>query len=74
MTGEQLRAEANTQEWLVLLERNADPLDLATQPVLLVVDAHRAAEHHHTRMIAHALRQRIAQGRTANVERGAKVA
>ena len=63
-----LRAETNAEERLTFLERHFDPVDLAPQPIVFVIDAHRATENDGARMIRKARRQWIAITRTANVE------
>ncbi len=66
--GAHLRAEADAEERLVLLERNRDPVDLAADEIVGVVGAHRPAENHRAGMLRQARRQRIAEPRPAHVE------
>ncbi len=74
MARQQLRAEADAQKGLVFAKRRADPVDFALEPVVLVVDAHRAAENHRAGMIAHGLGQGVAETGAADVERRAEFA
>jgi len=64
-----LRAEADTEKGRGFAQRHADPVDLVLNPAIAVVRAHRTAEHHGARMVGQRRRQRIAERRTANVER-----
>jgi hypothetical protein len=73
MPGAHLRAEADTEKRLALLERHADPFNLAANEIVLVVGAHRAAENDAGRVLAHCVRQRVAKSRAANVERIAEI-
>ena len=68
LPGQHLGTKADTQEWLFLLQGNADPVDLARNPVVRVIGAHRAAEDHRTVMPGQGLRQGLAKARPADVE------
>ncbi len=63
-----LRAETDAEKRLGLLERHADPIDLAAYEIVIVVGAHRAAEDNGGRMLRHGRRQRIAEPRPAHIE------
>ena len=62
-----LRAETEAHERLLLFQRHADPVDFGLEPVVLVVGAHRAAENDGACVIAHGLRQGLAEARAAYV-------
>src|SRR6185503_9062458 len=66
--GQHLGAEANAEQWRLLLQRHADPLDLAQDEFVLVVGAHGAAEHHRPAVAGQRRRQRLAEARLADVE------
>ena len=68
-----LRAEADAEERLLLLERHRDPVDFAADEIVLVVGAHRAAEDHDAGVIGQRRRQRVVETRTAHVERMAEL-
>jgi hypothetical protein len=68
MAGEHLRAKADSEKRLVLVEWHLDPLDFAAQPVFFVVGAHRAAEDDGSGIVSESFRQRIAESRPADVE------
>src|SRR5579885_1838543 len=74
MTRHHLRAEADAEKRLVLAQRHADPVDLAPDELLLVIGALWTAENHSSGVPVHSLRQRIAEPRTANVERVTELA
>jgi len=63
-----LRAEADAEERLVVVERHGDPVDLTANEFVVVVGAHRAAENRRSRMTAHRIRQRIAEARASHVK------
>src|SRR5262249_4491040 len=69
MARQDLRAEADAEEWLLLAPRPPEPLDLAPDELLLVVGAHRPAEDDGARMVRERLRQRVAEARPPDVER-----
>src|SRR5262245_59775419 len=69
-----LRAEADTEKRLLLPERNREPVDLAANEIIGIVRAHRAAKIDGAGVVRHALRQRIAEARAAQVERMAALA
>jgi len=69
VTNHHLRTEAHAEKGHRLTQRHADPVDFILNPAIAVVGAHRAAEHHGPRMVGQRGRQRIAEGRAANVER-----
>ena len=72
MAGEHLRAEADAEQRLVLAERHGEPVDLAPDPVeVVVVGAHRSAEDDRAGVLGERRRQRLAEARAANVEREA---
>ena len=71
---EHLGAETDAEKRLALLERHADPIDLAPDEIVLVVGAHRTAEDDGAGMFRHGRRQRIAEARPAHVERVAELA
>ena len=52
MASEQLRAEADAKKRLLLFQRHVDPVDLAPEPIVLVIGAHRTAEDNGTGIIA----------------------
>ena len=68
MVGEHLRAEADAQERLLLLQRDADPFGLAADELVLVVGAHRPAEDDRAAVVRQRLGQRIAVARLADIE------
>ena len=68
MIDQHLRAEADAEERPVLLERNLQPVGLAADELVLVVGAHRPAEHHRAGMVVQRFRQGVAQRRAADVE------
>ena len=63
-----LRAEADAEKRLALLQRHADPIDLAADEIVLVVGAHRAAENDAGGCSAIVSRQRVAEPRPPHVE------
>src|SRR5215468_6183724 len=69
-----LRAEADAEEWFLLLERHSEPVDLAANEIVGIVRAHRAAEIDRAAVVRHGLRQWIAEARAAQVERMAALA
>ena len=64
-----LRAEADAEERLVLLERHGDPVDFPADEIVRVIGAHRAAENDRAGMLGKRRRQRIAEPRPAHIER-----
>jgi len=68
LLGQHLGAEADAEERRILLQAGADPVDLGLDEIVRVVGAHRAAEDHGAGMVAHRLRQRVAEARLADVE------
>ena len=68
MARQHLRAEAYTEIGLAGFQRNADPIDLLPDPILVVIAAHRAAEDDRGIMRIHRGGQRIAETRTTEVE------
>src|SRR6185312_15649627 len=73
MTRHHLRAEANTQEWLFLAQRDPDPVGFGLEKVVGVVGALRPAKDRGAGMIVHRLRQRVAKSRPADIERIAEL-
>src|SRR5262249_28666524 len=69
MARQELRAEADAEERLLLAQRHLEPVDLAPDELLLVVGAHRPAEDDGARMVRERLRQRVAEARPPDVER-----
>ena len=63
-----LRAEADAEIRLLLLERHLDPVDLAADEIVLVVGALRPAENHGAGMVLQRLGQRLVEARPADVE------
>jgi hypothetical protein len=68
MVDQHLRAKADAEEGLVLPERDLQPFGLAADEFVLVVGAHRAAEHDRAGMMRKRLRQLVAERRAADVE------
>jgi MFS family permease len=66
-----LRAEADAEVRLVLLQRDADPFDLALDHRVVIVGALRAAEDHRPGVLVERLRQGVAKARAAHIEREA---
>ncbi len=66
---ENLRAEANAEERLLLAQRHFRPLDFLLHIVVVIVGAHRPAKDRNARVLLERLRQRIAATRAADVER-----
>src|SRR5688572_24026710 len=64
-----LRAEADAEERLVLLQRDADPLDLAADERIAVVGALRAAEDDGAAVMLERLRQWIVETASAHIQR-----
>ena len=73
MARHHLRAEADAEIGLLVAQRHADPVDLATDEVLFIVGALRTAENRGAGMLVHRLRQRIAETRPPDVERIAEL-
>ena len=69
-----LRAEADAEKRLVLLQRNGDPVDLALDEIVLVIGALRPAENHRAGMLCQGVRQGIAETRPADIEAQAALA
>src|SRR3954451_6379898 len=63
MPGQHLRAEADSEIWLLLLDRDADPFDLALDDLVVVVGALRPAEDHGTGVVFERLGQIVAKTR-----------
>ncbi len=74
MPRQHLAAETDAEIRLVFLQRHADPVDLALDEIDIVIGALRAAENHRAGMLGHRVGQRIAQRRTADIERDAALA
>src|SRR5262249_54048468 len=74
MMRQHLCAETDAEKRLRLLERHAQPIDLATNELVGVIRAHRAAENDGTSMGGHGLGERIGEARAAHVERVAALA
>jgi hypothetical protein len=68
MAREELGAQADAEEWLLLLERDLQPFDLAADEVLFVVGAHRSAEDHRAGVVFERVGKRIAETRPPDVE------
>src|SRR3954464_8684156 len=60
MTHQHLRAEADAEKRLFLLERDPEPIDLATDEIVGAVRAHRTAEIDGGGLPLHGRAQRIA--------------
>ena len=69
-----LRAEADAEKRLLLLERHAEPVDLAADELVLVVGALRPAEDDGAGVVLQRFGQRIVEARTADVERKPRLA
>src|SRR6266540_4211852 len=69
MPRQELGAEADTEKRPLLPERHLQPVDLATNKILLVIGAHRSAEDDGAAVMLERLGQRIAETRAADVER-----
>ena len=74
MLRQHLRAEADAEIRLLLLQRNADPVDLALDDLVVVVGALRPAEDHRAAVAVQRLRQFVAEPRPPHVERDVAVA
>ena len=68
MARQHLGAETDAEERLVLPKWHANPVNLAADPGLIVIGAHRSTENDGTGMIAHRFRKLFAKTRPANVE------
>ena len=66
--GKHLRAQADTQKRSLLTQGNFDPVDLATDIIVGIVDAHRTAKDDRAGMPVQRFRQGIAEPRTPDVE------
>src|SRR5260221_11971386 len=64
-----LRTEADAEIWLLVAQRHADPVDLPSQEVFIIVGALWTAENCRPGMVVHCVRQRIAESRPADIER-----
>src|SRR5215210_243787 len=69
MLGQHLRAEADAEIRLLLLQRHPDPFDLALDDLVVVVGALRAAENDRASVFFERLGQIIAESRPPHVER-----
>src|SRR5690606_40008812 len=56
-----LRAEANPEKWLILLECNANPFRFDLAVIVGIVGAHRSAENDRAGMILQCIGQRLAE-------------
>ena len=74
MVSQHLRAQADAEKRLLLLERDLEPVDLAADEIVGVVGAHRTAEIDGAGMSCHGLGQRVAEARAAQIERIAALA
>ena len=63
-----LGAEADAEKGLLLLQGHADPVDLAPDPGLVVIGAHRPAEDHRPVMLGERRRQGIVEAGAADIE------
>jgi len=66
MACEHLGTKTNAQKRRVFLQRDPDPVYLAAQPGVFVVDAHGTAKNDHTCVISKRFRQRIPNRDTGN--------
>ena len=73
MLGQHLRAETDAEKRLLLLQRHADPIDLALDDLVVVVGALRSAENDRAAVLGERLGQVVAEPRTAHVERDVAV-
>src|SRR5688572_19351801 len=53
MLRQHLCPKAHAQKWLLLFQRNTNPFDLAGNPGLGIIGAHRTAKDNSTRMLIH---------------------
>jgi hypothetical protein len=68
LSGEHLRAQANSQQRPLFPERHRDPVDLAANVIFGIVGAHRPAENHHTGAAVERFRKRVAKPRTPDIQ------
>ena len=68
MIDQHLRAEADAEKRPVLAERNLQPFGLAADELILVIGAHRPAEHHRAGMLVERFGQVVAERRPPDVE------
>jgi hypothetical protein len=68
MGREHLRAEADAEQRLVFLQRRFYPSNLASDPRVPVVDAHRSAENDHADVVMKRWGQRVAKSRAPDVK------
>ena len=71
--GADLRAKTDAEKGLVVTQRHANPFDFATNEIVAVIGAHRAAENDRRGMLGHRLRQRLAEARPPHVKRVAEL-
>ena len=69
MIDQHLRAEADAEQRLVLGQRHGEPVGLQADVVMVVISAHRPAEHDGAAVPAERVGKRIAERRPADVER-----
>jgi hypothetical protein len=69
VAGKHLSAKANAKKWLLLLERNPDPIYLAPQPGIFIIGAHGPAKNHGANMLIQRFRERITKPRPPHIER-----
>src|SRR5215469_14132331 len=74
MMRQHLRAEADAEKRLLLLQRHGEPIDLATDEIGGVIRAHGSAKGNGAGVAGHGLGQRIAEARATQVERIAALA
>ena len=65
---EHLSAQAQSENGALFPQRDFEPIDFTSNPFVGIVDAHRTAKDNDAFVIIHALRQRLAQSRTAYVK------
>jgi hypothetical protein len=68
MACEHLGTKTNAQKRRVFLQRDPDPVYLAAQPGVFVVDAHGTTKNDHTCVISKRFRQRIPEAGTPAIE------
>lgn len=68
MAGQHLGAEANAEKGFAFFEGNADPVDFAAYPGLLVIDTHRTAKDNDAGMVFQPCRQGIAKPRAPDIK------
>ena len=68
LSGEHLRAQANSEKRTLFPQRHGNPVDLLANEVLRIVGAHRSAENDRAGMAVQRFRKGIAKPRTPDVK------